>query len=55
MIEKAGLYWATCDACKRSFDTVAQREIILFELKLSGWRVRGDGCTCPDCVKEAKQ
>ena len=54
MIENAGLYWATCDACKRPFGTVSQREIILLELKLNNWKVRGDRCTCPDCAKEAK-
>lgn len=53
MIEKAGLYWTKCDKCGKDFGVVAQREIILFKLKLSGWRVRGDRCTCPDCVKEA--
>ena len=51
MIEKAGLYWATCDACKRPFGTVSQCEIILLELKVRGWKVRGDRCICPDCAK----
>ena len=54
MIERMGLYWATCDNCGKTFDTVSQREIVLFQLKLNNWRVRGDRCTCPDCVKEAK-
>ncbi len=55
MIEKAGLYWAKCDKCGRTFSTIAQREVVLFELKVRGWKVRGDRCTCPGCVKEAKQ
>lgn len=54
MIERMGLYWATCDNCGKTFDTVSQREIVLFQLKLSNWKVRGDRCTCPDCAKEAK-
>lgn len=51
MIEKMGLFWATCDKCGKAFGTVSQREIVLFQLRINDWKVRGDRCTCPECVK----
>ncbi len=55
MIKSEERWQANCDICFKDFEQMGTKYIASYkvsieaDLKVNGWRIKGNKCYCPDC------